>query len=204
MTWFGGRYKDSSHFFANWAVDTDQFFEVYPDVRVSVEQKRAFLEDPTGAIAGHALCERFSWKPGDRIFLKTTDWPFNVELTIRGIYDGGPDLGGALYFHWNYYNESMKAHNGGAWDNTGIFSVRVSSADELAPVSRQIDEQFHNGSFPTKSETEKAFMLSVVSLMGDVQSLITSVVSVVLLAILLVAAKPWPRLSGSALENLPS
>jgi len=44
MTWFGGRYKDSSHFFANWAVDTDQFFEVYPDVRVSVEQKRAFLE----------------------------------------------------------------------------------------------------------------------------------------------------------------
>lgn len=185
--WYGGIYKDPSNFFANFSADTDQFFAVYPDLILSDEQKQAFEEDRIGCIVGNNLAKRFDWKLGDRIFLESMTWPIDVELTIRGIYEGGSDLGTTLYFHWDYYNELMKGQFG-EWDNTGTFSVRVVSA-ELAPrVAEQIDELFRNSAFPTKTETEKAFLLGFVAMLGDVQFLITSIVTVVVFTIVLVAA----------------
>jgi putative ABC transport system permease protein len=185
--WFGGIYKDPSNFFASFSVDTDDFFKVYPDVEISEEQKQAFLEDRIGALVGRSLCERFGWKLGDRIFLTSNTWPVETELTIRGIYDGGTDQASSFYLHWEYWNEIMKQAYG-QWDNTGTFAVRVTSPDKVSEVAEKIDAQFRNSSFPTKTETEKAFLLSFISVLGDVQFLITSIVSVVVFAILLVAA----------------
>jgi len=185
--WYGGIYKDPSNFFANFSVDADQFFEVYPDYEISEEEKQAFLADRTGAVVGRGLVERFGWKIGDVLYLESQTWPIAVELTIRGIYEGGPDLGTTLYFHWEYYNELMKAQFG-AWDNTGTYVVRVKTPDDVTRVAEQIDAMFKNSSFPTKTETEKAFILSFISVLGDVQLFITSIVSVVVFTILLVAA----------------
>ena len=185
--WFGGIYKDPANFFASFSVDTDEFFQVYPDVEISEDQKEAFLADRIGALVGRSLCDRFGWKLGDRIFLTSNTWPVEVELTIRGIYEGGTDQASSFYLHWVYWNEIMKQAYG-EWDNTGTFAVRASSPDRVSEVAEKIDAQFRNSSFPTKTETEKAFLLSFISVLGDVQFLITSIVSVVVFAILLVAA----------------
>ncbi len=187
MFWFGGIYKEPSNFFANFSVDTDQFFVVHPDLILPEEQKQAFQQDRTGCIVGNNLARRFGWKLGDRVFLESTTWPIDVELTIRGIYEGGSDLGTTLYFHWDYYNELMKQRFG-QWDNTGTFSVRVKSPELVPLVAERIDELFRNSSFPTKTETEKAFLLGFVSMLGDVQFLITSIVTVVVFTVVLVAA----------------
>ncbi|MEE8586864.1 MAG: ABC transporter permease, partial [Acidobacteriota bacterium] len=56
--WFGGVYKDPSNFFAQFSVDTDQFFEIYPDILVPEDQVRAFKEDRTGALVGSQLLKR--------------------------------------------------------------------------------------------------------------------------------------------------
>jgi putative ABC transport system permease protein len=185
--WFGGVYKDPSNFFASFSVDADDFFKVYPDVEISEEEKEAFHADRMGALAGKNLCDRFGWKLGDRIFLTSNTWPAEVELTIRGIYTGGTDQAASFYLHWDYWNEMMKQAYG-QWDNTGTFAVRVTSPDKVSEVAQKIDALFRNSSFPTKTETEKAFLLSFISVLGDVQFLITSIVSVVVFAILLVAA----------------
>ena len=185
--WFGGIYKDPANFFASFSVDTDEFFRVYPDVEISEDQKEAFLADRIGALVGRSLCDRFGWKLGDRIFLTSNTWPVEVELTIRGIYEGGTDQASSFYLHWEYWNEIMKQAYGER-DNTGTFAVRASSPDRVSEVAEKIDAQFRNSSFPTKTETEKAFLLSFISVLGDVQFLITSIVSVVVFAILLVAA----------------
>lgn len=186
--WFGGIYKEPSNFFANFSVDADDFFRVYPDIEMSPEQQEAFRQDRTGAIAGDSLAARFGWKLGERIFLQSSTWPISgVELTLRGIYEGGPDQGGAFYFHWEYFNEAMNDYFGG-WDNTGTFAVRVASPELVPRVAEEIDQLFRNSSFPTKTETERAFLLSFVSMLGDVQFFITSIVSVVVFTILLVAA----------------
>src|SRR6185369_13775053 len=44
--WFGGVYKDPANFFAQFAVDHDRFFNVYPDMHVvSPEQMDAFKKE---------------------------------------------------------------------------------------------------------------------------------------------------------------
>jgi putative ABC transport system permease protein len=186
--WYGGIYKDPSNFFANFSVDTDQFFQVYPDLEMPKDQKEAFVKDRMGAIAGKNLADRFGWKVGDRFFLKSNTWPIDgVEVTLRGIYEGGSDDASSFYFHWDYWNELMKQQYG-EWDQTGTFSVRVQSADDVGRVAEQIDTLFRNSNYPTKTETEKAFVLSFVSMLGDVQTFITSIISVVVFAIILIAA----------------
>jgi putative ABC transport system permease protein len=185
--WFGGVYKEPSNFFANFAVNADGFFDVYPDLVVADEEKTAFLDDRTGALVGKSLVERFGWKLGDRIFLESNTWPVEVELTIRGIYEGGSDLGSALYLHWKYYEEVMAASMG-AWSFAGTFSVRAESPEQVNRIAAEIDALFENSSFPTKTETEKAFLLSFVSMLGDVQLFITAIITVVVFTIVLVAA----------------
>jgi putative ABC transport system permease protein len=181
--WFGGVYKDPSNFFAQFSADTDQFFEVNADMIIPEDQKQAFLKDRTGCIAGKSLAKRFDWKLGDRIHLKGALFQFDPELTVRGIYEGGSDLGTTLFFHWEYFNEGL--NNAGF---TGTFTIRARSADEVPKIAERVDALFQNAPVPTKTETERAFILGFASMLGNVQLLITSICSAIIFAIVLVAA----------------
>lgn len=181
--WFGGVYKDPSNFFAQFATTTDQFFEVSGDIVIPEEQKKAFLEDRTGAIAGNNLAKRFGWKIGDTIHLKGTIWAFDPELTLRGIYEGGADDGNTLFFQWDYFNEGMSNAS-----FVGTFSIKARSPEDVPRIAEQVDALFQNSTAPTKTETEKAFLLGFVEMMGNIRFLITSICAVVIFAVVLVAA----------------
>jgi putative ABC transport system permease protein len=181
--WFGGVYKDPKNFFPQFAVDTDQFFAINADMRLPESEKQAFLADRTGALAGENLANRFGWKIGDRIHLKGALFMFDPELTLRGVYGGGADEGSSLFFHWDYFNEGM--NNAGF---TGTFSIRARSASEVPAIAQSIDDLFRNSTAPTKTETEKAFVLGFISMLGNIRLLITAISSVVIFTIVLVAA----------------
>src|SRR5262249_8203354 len=51
-----------------------------------------------------------------------------------------------------------------------------------------IDSQFLSSTAPTKTETEKAFLLGFVSMIGNVRSLVVSISTVLIFTIILVAA----------------
>jgi len=186
--WFGGVYKDPKNFFPQFAVDTDQFFDVNADMQVPESQKEAFAADRTGALVGDNLAERFGWKVGDRVNLTGALFEFDPELTVRGIYSAGSDDGSSLFFHWEYFNEGMKIVGFVGSDFTGTYSIRVRSAEEVPTIAAQIDELFRNSTAPTKTETEKAFVLGFLTMMGNVRLLITAISSVVIFTIVLVAA----------------
>ncbi|MBZ5497550.1 MAG: FtsX-like permease family protein [Acidobacteriia bacterium] len=186
--WFGGVYKDPKNFFPQFSVDTDQFFAVNADMVLPESEKEAFLADRTGALVGDNLAERFGWKAGDRIHLTGALFEFDPELTVRAIYRAGSDDGSSLFFHWEYFNEGLKASGFAGSDFTGTFSIRVRSADEVAAVAGRVDELFHNSTAPTKTESEKAFVLGFLTMMGNVRFLITAISSVVIFTIVLVAS----------------
>jgi len=186
--WFGGVYKDPKNFFAQFAVDTDEFFDVYADIKLPEDQKQAFLRDRTGAIAGENLAQRFGWKVGDRINFQGALFDFDPELTLRGIYSGGSDEATTLYFHWEYFNEGMKKVFGPTVDFTGFYTIRATSADQVPAIAEKVDEAFRNSSSPTKTESERAFVLGFIAMMGNVRFLITTICSVVIFTIVLVAA----------------
>src|SRR6266566_2878427 len=121
--WVGGIYKDPANFFAQFAVDADRFFDVYPDIHpVAPEQKEAFMKEKTAALAGVGLAKTYGWKIDDRITLQGTIFSHNIELIIKGfIKDAGSE--NLLLMRHDYLNE--------LWDNynsSGVFVVRVRSA----------------------------------------------------------------------------
>jgi putative ABC transport system permease protein len=188
--WFGGVYKDPKNFFAQFAVDTDQFFQIYAEIAVPEDQKQAFIQDRTGALAGENLAQRFGWKVGDKIPIQGALFDFPLDLTLRGIYSGGGDDGSTFYFHWEYFNEGMKKLFGaGEGVNfTGFYTARAVSAEQVPAIAERVDALFRNTSAPTKTESERAFVLGFVSMMGNIRMLVTSICSVVIFTIILVAA----------------
>jgi putative ABC transport system permease protein len=184
VNWFGGQYIDASNFFANFAVDTDGFHKVFDELQIPPDQLAAWKGERTAALVGEKLMEKFHWKIGDRITLKGTIYPINPETVIRAVYTDpeDPTQERAFYFHYDYFDELL-----GRPGQVGTFTVKVDSAPDVPKVSQAIDAMFHNTAAETKTETEQAFQLSFVSMLGNVKLLLTAISAAVVFTILLVA-----------------
>lgn len=66
-TWFGGYYQQPRNTFAQFPVVPEEYLEIYPEIVLPDEQRRAWLEDRGSAIIGRALATRFGWQVGDRV-----------------------------------------------------------------------------------------------------------------------------------------
>ena len=183
ITWFGGVYKDPSNFFANFAADTDNFEKVYDDFDIPTDQLAAWKNERTAALVGNKLMEKYHWKIGDRITLKSTIYPISPEFIIRAVYTdpGDPSQAQSLFFHYDYFDELM-----GRPGQVGTFTVKVDSAPDVPKVMAAIDAVFHNTAAETKTETEQAFALSFASMLGNVKLLLTAISAAVIFTILLV------------------
>lgn len=181
--WFGGVYKDPANFFAQFAVDADHFFDVYTDLHtVEPQQKDDFIKERVAALAGTGIAKRYGWKIGDRVSLQGTIFPGNVEFIIRGFVKGG-GAENVFFFHYDYLNERFRNFNGAS-----TFVIKATSAEAIPAVIESIDGTFMNSTAPTKTETEKAFVLGFMSMWGNVRTLVVSISTVLVFTIILVAA----------------
>ena len=181
--WVGAIYKDPAYFFAQFAVDADRFFDIYTDIHVvAPEQKDAFLKERRAGLAGVSLAKRYGWNIGDTVTLQGTFISGDIPVIICGfIKDGGSE--NVLFLRFDYLNELWNN-----FDQTSTFVIKVNSAEEIPAVIDTIDGSFINSTAPTKTETEKAFVLGFVSMIGNVRSLVVSISTVLIFTIILVAA----------------
>ena len=70
----------------------------------------------------------------------------------------------------------------------GTFSILAATPGDVSKVASAVDDTFRNSPQPTKSESEKAFGLEFVAMMGNVKAFILSICSAVVFATLLVSA----------------
>jgi putative ABC transport system permease protein len=184
--WFGGVYQDEKNFFPQFVIDPENQRQVYPELMVSDEEWKNFLKDRQGAIVGARTAERFGWKIGDRVPLKTTIWGSgNWEFNIDGFYHGKrpQDDETQFWMQWDYFQEHVpEALKGQA----GWYVVRVESPDDAVRVAKSIDSEFANSPYETKTETESAFAASWVKQFGNIRFLILSIGIVVFFTLLLV------------------
>jgi putative ABC transport system permease protein len=183
--WFGGIYKDDKpeNMFAQFGTDPDEVLKIYTDFKIPAEQVLAWQRDRAGAIVDDQLAKKYGWKLGDRIVLKGTIYPVDLELTIRGIYTG-PEPTNSVYFNQTYVEEAVAFAKGKA----GTFSILADSPGSVPKVASAVDEMFRNSPEPTKTESEKAFQLSFINSIGNVKAFILSICFAVLFATLLVSA----------------
>ena len=183
--WFGGLYKDEKpeNFFAQFGTDPQTIFTVMTDFKIPPDQLEAWQHDQAGALVDSELAKKFGWKVGDRIVVKGTIFPMDLELTIRGIFTA-PQPTITLYFNWKYVEEAIPFAKGRA----GTFNILADSAADVPKVASAIDAMFRNSPEPTKTESEKAFQLDFINSIGNVKAFILGISFAVVFATLLVSA----------------
>ncbi len=188
FSWFGGKYRDDKIPFGQFGVDPQSVAEVYPDYEVSPEQLQAFQDDRTGCIVGALLAKNKGWSIGDKVPLKGDIYPVNLELTIRGIYDGPSSIDREmLWFHFDYLDESLKEIRDPSAGNAGIVVLRATSDGAMNQLTEQIETAFASSDAPVKAMTEKQFQAEFMAYMGDVRSFIKYTSIAIVVALLCVA-----------------
>ena len=183
--WFGGTYIDRrpEHMLPLMAVEPDKVFRVRTESILQPDQLDAFQRDRQGLALGKAVARRLKLQLGDHVIIQGDIYPVDLELIVRAIYEGPDDL--EAYFHWEYLQQSLSASHRG---EVSTFSVRLDSAEDASRVSRTIDDMFRNAPQPTRTETEKAFLLSFISMIGNIKLFLLSIATALVFTILLVNA----------------
>jgi putative ABC transport system permease protein len=188
--WFGGIYINEKNFFPNFCVEPATYLALYPEFVLSKGERKAFLGDRKGFVAGRKLAERFGWKVGDTVTLKGVIFPGNWDFVMRGIYRGRDQTidETQFLFQWSYLNETVRRRYPGRADQVGFYMIGVKSPDQAADVAVAIDRMFKNSLAETLTETEKAFQLGFISMTEAIVLAIQLVSIVVIIIIMAVVA----------------
>ena len=164
-----------------------------PISTIPPDQVAAWQRDRQGVVVDSTLAKKYNWKIGDRIVLKGTIYPVNLELYIRGIFTSDPD-DQSVYFNSKYLEESVSFFKGTA----GTFGILADNPQDVSKIATSVDDMFHDSPQPTKTESEKAFQFSFVAMLGNVKAFILSICAAVVFTILLVRPTPWlcPSVNG--------
>jgi len=189
QAWFGGIYQEDKNQLAALAVDVPSFFLVYNDYTLPPDQKKAFEQDRTAMIVGSAVAERFKWKIGDTVPIRSNIWTkkdgSNVwPMKIAGIYTATTGDNQSIYFHQEYLDESRTIGK----NTFHMIIERLEDRNRSAEIARNIDALFANSSTETKTATESAFIQGFANQMGNIGALITGVAAAVFFTMLLVTA----------------
>ena len=190
QTWFGGVYQDPKNFFMQNPVVPEEFLDMHPEVILSPEQKKAWLQTRTGAIVGRKTADRFHWKIGDKVPIQSSIWSKQDgsrlwEFEIVGIYDGDKKENDTtpLFFRYDYFDEARRT---GAKGLVGWYTIRVKDPAQAAEVAKRVDQEFENSDAETKTEPEGAFVQAWMSQIGNIVLIVSAILGAVFFTILLV------------------
>jgi len=181
-----GTYQRPNNTLVIYAIDPTHVFELYPEWRVSAADREALLATRTGALVGARLMERYGWKSGDRIPLKTptvnqdgsTVWTFEIV----GVYDvpTAPADADRILANYDYLDEGRVLGKGRVF----AFVVAVDSPVHSARVAAAIDAEFTNSADETLTQDEKEFIQGQLRQIGDVGAIVNGIVGAVLFTLL--------------------
>jgi putative ABC transport system permease protein len=163
--WFSGVYIDKNQFFARLAVDSETFFDVYPEFLIDKEQFETFKRERNAAIIGVEIAKRYNLKIGDIMLLDGDVYPGQWQFVVRGIYQPRDQITdpSTMMFHYKYVDERIRQEAPDRAGQIGWYIVRISNPDDAATISAAIDKLFENSRAETKTETERVFQQNFLS-----------------------------------------
>ena len=195
--WFGGVYRDIKDFFPNYAVESEDYFQMYPEIRIPPDQYKEYLQDMQGLLIGSDVAAKYGFKIGDQIQMESIQKARyglrgSMKFNVRAIYTADPAQAsrvnlGLAFFHFKYLYETVK-DSAGSYAGAGTYNIQIANPSQAAAVMRAIDANFENSDVQTKTETEGAFLAGFVNLIGNLTSLLNTVGMAVAFTILLVTA----------------
>lgn len=189
QTWFGGVYQDPKNFFMQTPVDPAEFFQMHPEMILPADQMQAWLKTRTGAVVGRKTAEKFGWKIGDQVPIRTTiyakkngDWVWTFDIV--GIFDAKEKTTDTtpFFFRYDYFDEARRSETG----KVGWYTIRVSDPGQSAEIAKRVDAEFENSDAETKTEPEGAFVQGWARQVGNIVLIVSAILAAVFFTILLV------------------
>lgn len=188
--WFGGVMGENTPM-AAFAIDPQRLRAVSPQWVMPEEQWRAFQATRTSMIAGRLLADKYGWKIGDRIPIRSAIYPQhngskNWAFDLVGIFDGRDESSHKqtlrAYLNYAYVDEANEYGRG----NAGFFILRLADPDQAQSVAQAVDRMFENSSDETRTQTEQDFLLGFIKQVGDIGLIVRWILSAVFFTLLLV------------------
>jgi putative ABC transport system permease protein len=202
--WFGGYYQSPNNELATQSI-AGNYFDVYPEYRLSPAELRALRTTRTGAVAGAALAAGFHWKIGDKIPVQATIFPQkNGSNTwifdLVGIYHvsdpGEQGKEGQLFFNWDYFDQAT-AFGGGT---AGLYIERAARLQDVFNIGSAIDALSENSDHETKTQSEDAFTASLAARFADVGLIVGSIMGAVFFTLILLTGN---TMAQAVRERIP-
>ncbi|HET7083856.1 MAG TPA: FtsX-like permease family protein [Rhizomicrobium sp.] len=202
-TWFGGYYQDPKNNVFTYPVEVSTYFKVFPDIELPAEQLAALSRIRTGAIIGHALAEKYGWKVGDTVPIKSALWTkkdgtYDWRLSIVGIFRMPDDTAQEqrILLNNDYFDEGRAFGKG----TVGWYNVRIDSPTHATMIAQSIDRLFANSDHETKTVSEKEFMQSFLRQIADVNFIASAIIGAVFFTLLFLTGNTMMQ---SVRERIP-
>jgi putative ABC transport system permease protein len=181
FSFFGGNFREETvTSFAQFAVDPARFAGLIVEGKIVDGSYENFIKDRNSCLVGADTMKRYGLKVGDKMRFTGTFYPVDLDLKIAAVFQGTVDDRG-VFFHHKLLDELL-----GDPGTVGTWYIRVASADVANEVIARVNKAFENTAAEVRAETERAFQMSFISMLGNVKLLIGSISSVVVFTLMLV------------------
>jgi len=186
--WFGGAYQDPHNQIFTFAV-SDNYLDVYPEVTVSPDERKAFDATADGVLVGDILMKKYKWKIGDRLPLQSQifpnkegskNWSFQIVGTMAS-KDNKAFQSQMIVLHWKTFDETTPYNRGAV----GWYVSRVADVNESDRIAKAIDALSVNSDHETKTQTEQAATKNWIKQMADIGLIVTSIMGAVFFTLVL-------------------
>ena len=181
FTFFGGIFRNETvTSFAQFAVDPRRFRGVLVEARVIEGTYEDFAKDRLACMVGVETSRRYGLGIGDRMKFTGTFYPVDLDLKVAAVYEGTVDDRG-VFFHHRLLDELS-----GDPGTVGTWYIRAASPEVANDVIARVDAAFENTAAEVRAETERAFQMGFVSMLGNVKVLVLLISGAVVFTLSLV------------------
>ena len=166
------------------------FFDVYDRFEATEQAILALKSNPNATIVGQLMADQKGLRIGDRLNTESSslniDGTYNWSFEVVGFYTAkqikGDELGAII--NWPAFDEARMSEKG----TLGTIMVKATSPEVGEKISKQIDEQFMNSSYATRSGPESMIAVEMAGEIADVELIVNSILLSVFFTILLVSS----------------
>jgi putative ABC transport system permease protein len=185
--YFKGEYQKPSQTVDGLAVDPHNFFQTSSEFQVTSKEIADLTTARQGMLADARLMQKYNWKIGDQIMLKSLydptsgdgagNWVFDIigSFTVKDNPPYEPFL-----FNNEYFNQGRQFNKG----TVGSFDVLIDDAGKAAEISQTIDAMFVNSPAETRTQSLYAYVQDQLKKIGDINYIIHAVLGAVFFTLL--------------------
>jgi len=189
--WFGGYYQEPKNFFAQFATDVEDLFEVYPEIVLVEGSQEDFFNDRRACVIGWEIARKYGMRVGDTmpiiggLYPRTDGAPW--DFRIAGIYRSvKPNVdNNTLFFHADLLEKAIESGAASGPEGVGVYVLRLSPDADRVRVAETVDTLFAGGPQRTQTASEAEFQAQFVTMIGNIPFFVGSIGGGVLIAILL-------------------